>query len=95
MVRKFLLVFVTALIVFASAQPSQAVLNAVDPGNPPGTYTAAFGFFPQWYQDTNAIALDLCFSPAVGRMVRCASCCQTPGYLIRHLISVSQVFVEV
>jgi len=62
MVRKFLLVFVAALMIFASAQTSQAILNAVDPG----PYVAAFGNFPQWYQDTSAIALDLCLSPAVG-----------------------------
>jgi hypothetical protein len=41
---------------------SQAALQAVDPG----PYTAATGFFPQWYQDTNNLSLDLCLSKAVG-----------------------------
>ena len=38
----------------------QAALNAVDPG----PYTADTGFFPHWYQDTQATALDLCLSLA-------------------------------
>ncbi len=62
MARKLLLVVVVALMVFTSAQTSRAVLNAVDPG----PYVVANGFFPQWYQDTSAIALDLCLSFAAG-----------------------------
>ena len=38
----------------------QAALNAVDPG----PYVVANGFFPAWYQDTDAVALDLCLSGA-------------------------------
>ena len=38
----------------------QAALNAVDPG----PYTAETGHFPHWYQDTQAVALDLCLSYA-------------------------------
>lgn len=41
--------------------PSEAALNAVDPG----PYTEATGFFPLWYQDTSGLALELCLSPAV------------------------------
>jgi hypothetical protein len=62
MARKSLLVLVAALMIFASAQTSQAVLNAVDPG----PYVVGFGFFSQWYQDTSAVALDLCLSTAIG-----------------------------
>lgn len=39
---------------------AQAALNAVDPG----PYLEANGFFPAWYQDTDAVALDLCLSGA-------------------------------
>ena len=38
----------------------QAALNAVDPG----PYVVENGFFPAWYQDTDAVALDLCLSGA-------------------------------
>jgi hypothetical protein len=47
---------VAALTFFASVSEAQAKLNAVDPG----PYTAAFGKFPVWYQDTNGRALELC-----------------------------------
>jgi hypothetical protein len=51
----------TISLLLAGAAPSSwAVLNAVDPG----PYLAANGFFPAWYQDTDAIALDLCLSKA-------------------------------
>ncbi len=49
-------------LLLAGATPfAQAALNAVDPG----PYLAANGFFPDWYQDTNGRALELCLSPAV------------------------------
>jgi hypothetical protein len=55
-----------ALLLLGSVGRAEAALNAVDPGNPPGTYLAANGFFPAWYQDTNGLALDLCLSTAAG-----------------------------
>jgi len=61
--RKKALVTASGLAMVAGT--SQAALQAVDPGNPAGTYTAATGFFPQWYEDTNALTLDLCLSKAV------------------------------
>ena len=54
-------ILVTALGLATFAGASQAALQAVDPG----PYTAATGFFPQWYEDTNALTLDLCLSNAV------------------------------
>jgi hypothetical protein len=57
-----IVVLVAVLAVFGLVRPSQAGLNAVDPG----PYVAGFGFFPQYYQDTHGIALDLCLSRAVG-----------------------------
>ena len=53
-------ILVTALGLATFAGASQAVLQAVDPG----PYTAATGFFPQWYEDTNNLRLDLCLSNA-------------------------------
>lgn len=78
MLRKFLLVFVTVLMIAGFAQTSQAVLNAVDPGVP--TYLPAFGNFPQWYQDTSALALDLCLSPAVGPNGALCTLLADPGF---------------
>lgn len=60
--KKLLIVLVAALAVLGMVRPSQAGLNAVDPG----PYVAGFGFFPQYYQDTHGVALDLCLSEAVG-----------------------------
>ncbi len=51
-----------ALLLAAAVPSAQAALNAVDPG----PYVAANGFFPAWYQDTNAVTLDLCLSTAAG-----------------------------
>jgi hypothetical protein len=59
--RRFVLVAMVVLALFGGVQTSHAALSAVDPG----PYTAAWGFFPQWYQDTTGRALDLCLSPAV------------------------------
>src|SRR5512139_1868582 len=65
--QKLLAFLVMTVLLLSAAGTSQAILSAVDPGTPPGTYSAAFGFFPQWYQDTSARALDLCLSQtAVG-----------------------------
>jgi len=55
----FVVVAVLALLCAPGA--SHAVLNAVDPG----PYTAAFGNFSRWYQDTHGVALELCLSKAV------------------------------
>jgi len=82
MVRKFLLVFVAVLMIFASAQTSQAVLNAVDPG----PYVAAFGNFPQWYQDTNATALELCLSTATNVNGQLCTLLPDPGFDPAQLI---------
>jgi hypothetical protein len=57
--RKKILVIVLGLAISASA--SQAALQAVDPG----PYTAATGFFPLFYTDTENLTLDLCLSKAV------------------------------
>src|SRR5512143_3247821 len=54
-------VLVTALGLATFAGNSQAALQAVDPG----PYTAATGFFPLFYTDTNNLSLDLCLSKAV------------------------------
>src|SRR5512143_858546 len=54
-------VLVTALGLATFAGAPQAALQAGDPG----PYTAATGFFPQWYQDANNLTLDLCLSNAV------------------------------
>ena len=53
-----------SLLLAGTAPSSWAVLNAVDPGDPAGTYLAANGFFPAWYQDTHGVVLDLCLSKA-------------------------------
>ncbi|HEX6829487.1 MAG TPA: Ig-like domain-containing protein [Burkholderiales bacterium] len=58
--RKKILVTALGLATFAGA--SQAALQAVDPG----PYTAATGFFPLFYTDTNNLSLDLCLSKSVG-----------------------------
>ncbi|HEX9191985.1 MAG TPA: hypothetical protein VF847_07805, partial [Candidatus Deferrimicrobiaceae bacterium] len=62
--RAVLLVAIAALTLLLFVRPSDAALNAVDPGDPPGIYAAANGFFPAWYQDTHGLGLDLCLSPA-------------------------------
>src|SRR5512143_893451 len=54
-------VLVTALGLALGAGGAQAALQAVDPG----PYTAATGFFPLFYTDTNNLSLDLCLSKAV------------------------------
>jgi hypothetical protein len=63
--RRIVLVTVALVMLFGSAVASHAGLNAVDPGNPPGTYTAAFGNYPVWYQDTNGRALQLCLTESL------------------------------
>ena len=55
-------------------QNGQAALNAVDPG----PYTADTGFFPHWYQDTQAVVLDLCLSTTVSNQVPPAT---PPAYM--------------
>jgi len=55
----------TSAVLCGLVQTGQAALNAVDPG----PYTAATGFFPQWYQDTEAVALDLCLSKTLSSQV--------------------------
>jgi hypothetical protein len=57
---KQILAATISLLLAGAAPSSWAVLNAVDPG----PYVAANGFFPQWYQDTDGVALDLCLSKA-------------------------------
>lgn len=63
---KLLAVMAGLIIVLNPGPAAQAALNAVDPG----PYTAATGFFPLWYQDTNGVPLELCLtqtpSPAPG-----------------------------
>lgn len=44
----------------AGSVPATAALNAVDPG----PYVVERGFFPQWYQDFQGRALELCLSSA-------------------------------
>jgi hypothetical protein len=56
--KKLLIVLLAALAVFGLVRTSQAGLYAVDPG----PYVTAYGFFPQWYQDTNGRALELCLA---------------------------------
>lgn len=59
--RKLIFTILALVLVFGIAQEPEAALNAVDPG----PYSAATGFFPAWYQDTNGIALNLCLSKTV------------------------------
>lgn len=59
--RKIFIILVAALAALGTAPPSEAALNAVDPG----PYEAAYGFYAKWYQDTFGRALELCLSPAV------------------------------
>ena len=54
-------IMVLVLLLAVAPGTSHAALNAVDQS----AYQAAFGFFPQWYQDTNGRALELCLSTAV------------------------------
>lgn len=69
MYKKWLSILVIALATVGFAVPSQAALEAVDPG----PYTAATGFFPLWYRDggtdpadpSTKLTLDLCLSKAV------------------------------
>jgi hypothetical protein len=56
--KQFKFRLLTSALLLTLAQTGQAALNAVDPG----PYTADYGFFPMWYQDTQATALDLCLS---------------------------------
>jgi hypothetical protein len=69
--RKLIVIMMSLVMVLGVVQAPEAALYAVDPG----PYTAATGFFPAWYQDTNAVALDLCLStvtnPAVGGAEMC------------------------
>ena len=58
--RAVLLVAIAALTLLLFVRPSDAALNAVDPG----PYVAANGNFPAWYQDTHGLGLDLCLSGA-------------------------------
>ncbi|GLZ88273.1 hypothetical protein Pres01_43240 [Metapseudomonas resinovorans] len=46
--------------VLIGAPVAEAQLAAVDPG----PFTAASGYFPRWYQDTEGAALELCLSKA-------------------------------
>ncbi|MNZ40778.1 hypothetical protein D3C78_583100 [compost metagenome] len=73
--NKQLGIAVTALGLFALTGTAQAVLTAVDPG----PYTAATGKFPLWYQDQNAVSLELCQSKAVSPAVGGAP--GAPAYL--------------
>jgi len=58
--KHFKLRLLTSVLLCGLIPTGQAALNAVDPG----PYTAATGFFPQWYQDAHAVALELCLSKA-------------------------------
>lgn len=58
--QKLLAFLVMTVLLLGAAGTSQAILSAVDQG----PYTAATGFFPQWYEDTNGRGLDLCLSTA-------------------------------
>jgi hypothetical protein len=58
--RAVLPVAIAALTLLPFVRPSDAALNAVDPG----PYVAANGSFPVWYQDTRGLGLDLCLSGA-------------------------------
>jgi hypothetical protein len=49
---------VVLALLFACLPASHAALNAVQSA----PYSSAFGFFPQWYQDTHGRALELCLS---------------------------------
>jgi hypothetical protein len=60
MVRKLSVVFLAAAMLLGTVQASQAVLTAVGPTSP------ATGNFPVWYQDNNALQLELCLSQTVG-----------------------------
>ncbi len=64
----------TSALLCGLVQTGQAALNAVDPG----PYTADTGFFPQWYQDSQAVALDLCLSKTVSSRVPPAA---PPAYM--------------
>jgi hypothetical protein len=60
MIRKLSVVVLAVAMLLGTVQASQAVLTAVGPTSP------ATGFFPVWYQDSNALSLELCLSPSVG-----------------------------
>ena len=58
--KNFTVRLLSGVMLCGLLQTGQAALNAVDPG----PYTAVTGHFPHWYQDTQAVALDLCLSYA-------------------------------
>ncbi len=58
---KILTVLTGFFLVLNLCPAAQAALHAVDPG----PYTAATGFFPLWYQDTNGVPLELCLTKTV------------------------------
>ena len=60
MVRKLSVIALAVAMLFGTVQASHAVLTAVGPTSP------ATGYFPVWYQDNNALSLELCLSQAVG-----------------------------
>lgn len=72
--KQFKLRLLSAALLIGLAHNAQAALNAVDPG----PYTADTGFFPHWYQDTQAVALDLCLSTTVSSRVPAAA---PPAYM--------------
>ncbi|MFZ6049090.1 Ig-like domain-containing protein [Pseudomonas sp. CR3202] len=55
---KWPVMFTMALGLLAGTPTAKAELAAVDPG----PYTAATGYFPRWYQDTQGVPLELCLS---------------------------------
>ena len=59
--KKLFFTFMALLLLFGAVGTSEALLNAVDPG----PYTAATGFYPLWYQDTNGVPLELCLTTTV------------------------------
>jgi hypothetical protein len=60
MIRKLSVVVLAAAMLLCTAQASQAVLTP-----PEGPTSPATGYFPVWYQDGNALSLELCLSAAV------------------------------
>ncbi len=58
--KQFRFRLLTSALLCGLIPTGQAALYAVDPG----PYSAATGFFPQWYQDAHAVTLELCLSKA-------------------------------